>query len=190
MSVLAAAVVIVGLLGLVNLLFTFGVLRRLREHTEILDKLSRRGAAGPPVAALLEAGSTVADFETRAVDGGRVSRDDLVGTTLVGVFSSSCSACAAQLGPFVEYAVAHPGGRDQTLALVVGEEADSRSYVDRLATVARVVREPQDGPMSTALAVRGFPAFALVEGEVVQASGFEVGVLSAALPADVAGKPA
>lgn len=180
MAVLVAAVVVVGLLGLVNLLFSFGVIRRLRVHTEILDSLSQRGPGGEPLAVMLEAGSTIADFDSDTVAGERVSRDDLVGTTLVGVFSPGCSGCEAQLGRFVEYAAAHPGGRGHTLAVVVGEEANSASYVEQLGPVARVVRESPDGPVSKALAVRGFPAFALVDGDRVRVSGVDVGALSSA----------
>jgi hypothetical protein len=181
MAVLIAAVVLVGLLGLVNLVFSFGLIRRLREHTEILDKLSQRGSAGVPVALMLEAGGAVTDFDTRTADGERLSRGDLVGTTLVGVFSPGCSACEAQVGQFVDYASTHPGGRSQALAVVVGEETNSAPYVERLEAAARVVRESWNGPVSTALAVRGFPAFALVDGDLVRVSGSEVGALPAAV---------
>lgn len=187
MPYLVAAVVVVGLLGLVNLLFAFGVVRRLREHTDLLDKLGNR-SGGEAGAVMLEAGSTVEEFDTVTVDGDRVSRADLVasaGTTLVGVFSPGCSACEAQLGEFVEYAAAHPGGRDRTLVVVVGPDAESASYVERLEASARVVREDRDAPggsggsLSKALGVRGFPAFALVDGDQVRASGFQVAGLSA-----------
>jgi hypothetical protein len=178
MAALVAAVVLVGLLGLVNLLFTFGVIRRLREHTELLDQLGRR-SVGAPVAAILEPGRTVADFDTTTVDGDRLT--GLAGTTLVGVFSPGCPACAEQLDHFVAYARTLPGGRSQVLTVVVGTEAESASYVERLEASARVVREPMDGPMSTALAVRGFPAFAVVDGDVVRANGFTVDELPAAI---------
>jgi len=36
MAILSAAIVVVGLLCLADLLLTFGVIRRLREHTEQL----------------------------------------------------------------------------------------------------------------------------------------------------------
>jgi peroxiredoxin len=181
MAFLVAAVVVVGVLGLVNLLFAFGVIRRLREHTELLDKLGNRPAGGDPGPVMLEPGETVADFEATTVEGDRVTRDDLSGSTLVAVFSPGCSACEAQMGKFVEYAAAHPGGRDKTLAVVVGPEAESASYVERLEATARVVREDREGSVSKALGVRGFPSFALVDGNVVRASGFEVAVLSAAV---------
>ncbi|MBO2445910.1 hypothetical protein J4573_02300 [Actinomadura barringtoniae] len=178
MSVFVVAVVIVGLLGLVNLLFSFGVIRRMREHTETLDDLARQGG---PVEVMLGAGEVVADFDARTVDGAQVSRDGFADTTLVGVFSPGCSACEAQLDEFVEHAMAHPGGRRQVLALVVDEEADSGGYVSRLEPVSLVVRERRYGPVYEALAVRGFPAFALVEGGVVLSSGFDLSALSSAV---------
>lgn len=195
MAFLVAAVVVVGVLGLVNLLFAFGVIRRLREHTEILDKLSSRPAGVEPGPVMLAPGETVAEFATTTVDGERVTRDDLTGSpgmTLVAVFSPGCSACEAQMGKFIDYAAAHPGGRDKTLAVVVGPEAESASYVERLEATARVIREDRDAPdgsgaaLSKALAVRGYPSFALIDGHVVRASGFEVSNLSAD-PATVAG---
>ena len=36
MAILGAAIVVMGLLCLIDLLLTFGVIRRLREHTEQL----------------------------------------------------------------------------------------------------------------------------------------------------------
>jgi hypothetical protein len=97
------------------------------------------------------------------------------------VFSPGCSACEAQLDEFVERATAQPGGRRQVLAVVVDEEADSVGYVQRLEPVARVVRETRNGPVYKALAVRGFPAFALIDGNVVRNSGFDLSALSPAV---------
>ena len=69
MSFLVAAVVLVGLLGLANLLFAFGVIRRLREHTELLNRLADTDAA----AVMLPAGRTVEDFAATTLDGVTVS---------------------------------------------------------------------------------------------------------------------
>ena len=50
MPVVTAGLVLVGLLGLVNLLFSVGVVRRLREHTKVLDQLG--GGSGQLVATI------------------------------------------------------------------------------------------------------------------------------------------
>jgi thiol-disulfide isomerase/thioredoxin len=171
---MAALTIAVGLLGLVNLLFLFGVVRRLREQTEILDKLGEQILAGGNKV-MLEAGSTVAAFRAETVDGERVGLDDE--TTLVGVFSPGCSACERQLDAFAGYAAEYPGGRSRTLVVVAGAEADAAPYADRLRQSARVVVEPDGGPVSRALGVSGFPAFALVDGDRVRVSGYEVASL-------------
>src|SRR6266508_4237143 len=73
---LAAAVTVVGALGVVNLIFSLGVIRRLREHTEILDRLAAGGGAqGDSV--MLPPGETVGDFVATTVDGEQLSREEL-----------------------------------------------------------------------------------------------------------------
>jgi thiol-disulfide isomerase/thioredoxin len=172
-----AALVLVGLLCLVNLLFSFGVVRRLREHTKILDRLG--GGTGPLV---LEPGKTVAEFAATTVDGEPVSVRTGDGPLLVGIFALGCEPCATKLPSFVEYAREHPGGRDRVLAVVLGpDEEAATSYVADLIGVARVVRGVEGDPLPTAFGVRGFPAFALVGTDgVVLASGTEIAEVSAA----------
>jgi hypothetical protein len=175
MAYLVAAVVIVGLLGLVNMVFSFGVIRRLREHTEILNEL-RSGATH---ATMLSAGETIAAFEARSIDGEPVSSALLRETTLVGVFSAGCSPCKEQLPRFVERARAHPGGRERVLAVVVSaDDAAAAPYLDDLTGVATIVREADDGPVANAMGVKGFPAVSLIAADgLVLASGLSVAAI-------------
>lgn len=183
MPVLVAAVVVVGLLGLANLLFTFGVVRRLREHTELLSERSggsggevvRRLPAGHEVA--LVAGSEVPAYTTTTVDGEEVSSDGPAAPTLVGVFAPGCSACTEQLSSFLAFARKQPGGRDRVLAVVSGDPDDQPPYVDQLRSVARLVVGQPGGSVTDALQVRGYPAFAVIEDGVVRSSGFQVAAL-------------
>jgi len=179
MAFLAAAVTVVGALGVVNLIFSLGVIRRLREHTEILDRLAAGGGAqGDSV--MLPPGETVGDFVATTVDGEQLSREELADTTLVGFFSPDCEPCKERLPQFVDYAEHHQGGRRQVLAVVVADDEDGAGpVVAELASVARVVREVGAGPVPRAFGVHGFPAFALVEsGGVVRASGYELSALA------------
>jgi thiol-disulfide isomerase/thioredoxin len=171
MAFLAAAVVLVGALSLLNLVFTFGVIRRLREHTEILDRLDP-GAHS----VMLEPGQPVADFSAITVDGQPVSANWTDGGTLVGFFSPTCAPCQTQLPTFVDNAKHHRGGREFVLAVVVGDSDEAAApLVADLGGVARVVREADGGQLSTAFGVRGFPAFALVEPSgQVGASGSDI----------------
>src|SRR6266508_1061488 len=124
MALLVAAVTVVGALGVVNLIFSLGVIRRLREHTEILDRLAAGGGAqGESV--MLRPGETVGDFVATTMDGERVSRGALVGSTLVGFFSPDCAPCEERLPEFVDHAEHHPGGRRQVLAVIVAQDEDT-----------------------------------------------------------------
>ncbi|MFH9009632.1 hypothetical protein ACH4E5_41220 [Streptomyces afghaniensis] len=116
MAALTSAVVLVGILCAVDLLLTIGVIKKLREY----------GPAGPAGApgrgmAPLRPGEELPAFTAVAVDGAPVSRSWLPGGALLAFLSPNCEPCRAKLPELVAYAAAEPGGRDRTLAVVVGE---------------------------------------------------------------------
>ena len=166
MPYLVAAAVLVGLLAVLNLVLTFGVIRRLREHTSLLSARPQQ----PDL--MLPAGEQAGEFAATTTDGDPVSRDLLAGRTLVAHLSTTCRPCQEQLPEFLAVAGGFPGGRRQVLAVISssGEEDETASeYAERLAPVARVVVERGRGPVAAAFGVRGFPSFAVVEdrGRVV-----------------------
>jgi hypothetical protein len=164
-TVLTTVTIAVGLLGVVNLLFSFGVLRRLREHTEILSRLN-----SVPERAMAPAGGRVGEFSVVAVDGTAISPQSLGADTLVGFVSTTCPACVEQLPEFVRFAKDHTG---PVLGVVVGSGDEAVTMARALDGVATVVREPHQGPMAVAFEVKAFPAFGMLEaGGVVRASGF------------------
>lgn len=167
MPYLTAAVVIVGVLCVLNLLLTYGVVRRLREHGDLLVR-------GPATARdlMAGAGSVVGEFTATTVDGDEVVADDLAAGTLVGFFSLGCSGCLRELPRFVDAAAAHPGGRDRVLAVVIAADEDAAEQVGVLSPRARVVVARPDAEIEKAFGVKGYPAFALLDaGRVVKASG-------------------
>lgn len=177
MSVSAVAVGALCVLGVLNLLVSAGIVRRLRELTELVREQVR--GPGAPVAAsgttapMLGAGRTVGPFEANTTDGAAVGRALLSGVTLVGVFSPGCAHCRDRMPSFVELAGARH--RERVLAVVAGGQPDATDvtdYVTALTPVAQVVREATDGAVTAALRVDGFPAFALLDANgVVLASG-------------------
>lgn len=171
MVIVSVAVAIVGVMCLLNLLLTFGVIRRLREHTELLNQrvIDRAAAPGP---IMLEAGRTVGDFSVTTVDGAEVSNADLTGRRLVGFFSPSCSACAENMPAYVAHAQTQAGGRDRVLSVVVGSEAETADMTRQLEKVSTVVRDVEQGPISRAFAVDGYPAYGILDGDTVVASDF------------------
>lgn len=167
MPFLIALVVVVGVLCLLDLLLTLGVIRRLRVHGELLAT-----RIGPRPEPMLPEGEKAQPFSTVTVDGVRLSDTALADPTLLGFFSPGCSACVERLPLFVQRARDFPGGRDHVLAVVVGPENEAADYLRRLRPVARVALEEHGGEVSRAFRVTGFPSFALMDGDArVLASG-------------------
>jgi thiol-disulfide isomerase/thioredoxin len=166
-ATVVVVVVVVGVLCVLNLLLTWGVIRRLREHTELL---AQRPAEFPDIVA--RAGSTVGGFTATTVDGDALIADDLATGTLVGFFSPGCGACVEQLPRFVDAAAAHPGGRNRVLAVVVGAEEDVAGQVAALSPKARVVVAEHGSEIEKAFGVTGYPGYALIgAARVVMVSG-------------------
>lgn len=182
MLYLTAAVILVGATCLTNLILSLGVIRRLREHADILER--QRSGAAEPDSLMLGAGSVVGRYATATTGGETVSRESLAGQTLVGFFSPGCRACEERRSSFIDYAKAVPGGAARVLAVVIGSGADAADLERELAPVARVVIEDHDGAVGTAFGVRAYPAFILVnEDGVVTASSLMIEDLPTPVPA-------
>jgi hypothetical protein len=174
MAVLIGAVVVVGALCLLDLLLTFGVIRRLREHTEMLARMQHGGTdvIGLPAGKAPES-FTATDNEGVAVRGPS-------GLSVVAFFSTTCSVCPKRAPAFTDYAREHLVGRHEVLAVVVGQATQSVPYLADLTEVARVCAEPPDGPIGRAFAVQGYPVFfALDAGGTVLWSGYDPSALPA-----------
>lgn len=181
MSVTWAAIAIVGVIGLLNLLLTMAVIRRLREHT---DLISRSGQQFPEQGDITrQAGARVDDFRVTTVDDRPVTRDGLRDGMLVAFFSPRCPSCEEQKPAFLEYAAGMPGGRDDVVAVVLGSPEEVAGLVSQLQGVAQIVVEANvDGEMSSAFDLRGYPAFCLMgQDGVIAVTGFRVDVLPEAV---------
>ncbi|HEY6313856.1 MAG TPA: hypothetical protein VIY52_24065 [Streptosporangiaceae bacterium] len=177
MLILSAAVIVVGALCLTDLLLSFGIIRRLREHTTLLSGL--RGAEVPVTG--LSAGEVPDSFARVSTDGERLAGP--AGLRMAAFFSSSCSACPERVPAFVDYLQANQIGRAGVLAVVLGPPGEPVPYLDRLAEVAQVCVEPDDSELAAAFKVIGYPAFCLLDADgAVLATGYD----PAALPAPVA----
>ncbi|MGW0480805.1 TlpA family protein disulfide reductase [Nonomuraea sp. NPDC003214] len=150
---------------LLNLLLTFGVIRRLREHTEALAKPARPAVSRPgrPVGEFSSAGLSAASLGERA---------------LVGFFAVGCRPCEESLPKFAALAAGAPTPVVAVVA-TMAELEDSSAYVSALESVATVVIERPDGPIATAFGVSGFPTFALVSRGVVEAVGSDPAAVAA-----------
>ncbi|MCO6007795.1 TlpA family protein disulfide reductase [Actinoallomurus purpureus] len=148
MPYLAAAVVLIGLLCVLNLILTLGLIRRLRGHGAAQPQ-----HAGPPT--VLKPGSRIGDFATTTTEGEPVSHEDLIG--LVGFFSAGCEPCHDLAPRFARLATGLP-----RLAVVTGDDPE---LVTVLSPAARVVVEDYDGVVSCAFQNTWTPALYLIDAE-------------------------
>jgi hypothetical protein len=140
---------------LFNLLLVYGVIRRLRLHTEQIAELVLTAPRSEPI---IDVGSRPDEFSANTVDDVSVTTAQLAGG-LVAFFSPTCGVCEEWIPRFVETASTLPGGRPSVLAVVASARAsDADDLVSRLRDVAMVVVEADKGPLATAFAVRGYPA--------------------------------
>lgn len=159
MAILTAAVVVVGLLCLADLLLTFGVIRRLREHTEQLAGFHAPQDA--PITDLAD-GEAPAPFTAQTLTGAELSGP--AGLRMVAFFSATCSACPERVPPFLDYVRANQIDPDSILAVMINPNGDPVSYQEDVAKAARIAVESHDGEIATAFKVRGFPSFFLLDG--------------------------
>lgn len=177
MAYLTAAVVLVGTIGMFNLLLAFGIIRRLREHTRLLASSPSEGS-GLQVVGI---GSPLGPFVTSTLDGSAISTDDVTGSALVGFFSPDCGPCHAMIPRFVASA-REMSGAERPVAVIVNDgHAVPHDMIESLRPVARVVVEERGGPMTSAFAVHGFPAICRVDDSgVIRAAAMDTGATMAA----------
>ena len=171
MPIVIAAVTIVGVLCVLDLLLTFGVIRRLREHTAMLAENRGHGLPGPPVIGLAQ-GELPGAFAAVTLDGEHV--DASAALRVVAFFSTRCSICPERVPPFLEYLATHHIDRPSVLAVVVGDEGKPAPYLESLAEFAQICLEQEDGEVAKAFKVAGYPAFCLLGGDgTVLVTGYD-----------------
>ncbi|MFE9613066.1 hypothetical protein [Streptomyces sp. NPDC006012] len=153
MIYLIAAVAFAGTLGALNLVLLLGVIRRLREHTDLLAPGATDGRELPVIAVGERVGEATAVTES----GAEISTARLADATVVAFFAPDCRPCREKVPAFAQFARHVPGGRDRVLAVVVDAAGDGSLFADALGEVAQVVVETPDGPLSGAFQVRAFP---------------------------------
>ncbi|MFG1999179.1 TlpA family protein disulfide reductase [Spirillospora sp. NPDC048911] len=159
MSVLVVAVVLVGVLGLANLVLTMAVVRRLGVHSLRLAEL------GPPQSRMVAPGTPLAEFEATTLGGSPVSRASFTGQTVVGVFSTECESCHERVPEFAAYLKG--AAPEKAFALVTGDAERVATFAEQLEPVATVVVESMGGPLGRALQISQFPSFYLIDGDAV-----------------------
>lgn len=166
MPLLIAVVSLLGVLCLLTLVLTLGVIRRLREHTKLMDALYEAVdllGAGPATSlASLDKGELVGDFAATTLDGDPVTRELLPEGAVVAFLSANCAGCRAQLPEIASWAAGQD--RRQVVAVLDSSSGDPEELVTALSPVAQVVVE-DDLAMGNAFGLKVFPTFYQVSGE-------------------------
>ena len=163
MGFVIAAVALVGALCVLDLLLTVAVLRRLREHETVLERLRPEA----DVDALV--GARVPDFTLTTVEGRTLTAAGLRGRRwLLALLSVGC-------GPCREQAPALRDAGDDVVAIVTGEGAPANGLVEDLrGAVAVVTVQAGSGP-GAALGVSVYPTLLAVDEDgVVSAAAHNV----------------
>lgn len=173
MEILVSALIV---LVLANLLLTFGVIRRLREHTQKMADMQSNSFT--PFQSL-EPGTVVPEFATASTTtGGKFSRADLQnGMSIVAFHSVDCRACEMD-APAMTARLQSEVGEDVSAYVVVAVPPESEEGSDKhlneitesLQGSAAVIREPlSTGPVQSAFKINSYPSYVVVdpEGRVV-----------------------
>lgn len=157
MPYVIAAVVVLAVLAAVNLVLTLGIVKRLREHTQMIVGMNDAGRTCKGL------GEEIGAFSATTTDGQTLTHRAFEAKTLVGFFSPTCPPCREKLPRFVAHARTFPGGRDRVLAAVVGDLDGNADMIRALTPVARVVVEKNnEEPLGAAFRVMGFPSVVTV----------------------------
>lgn len=165
MNLLLPAVILVGVVCAVDLLLTLGVVKRLREHSELIA--ANAAGASPSIGA----GEPVGDFSVRDTSDEPLDRDSIPEQTLFAFLSPACEPCKAALPKLVAYGKA-VGDRSRVVAVVSRVEAELLDpFVAALEPFASVVIETSSDALNSAFKVQRYPVKLVVgrdeSGELV-----------------------
>lgn len=163
MYAIVTATVLFGIITLLNLVLTVGLVRKLRAEPVHAAHSSGTGSGGQPGG--LHLGDAAPDLGAFATAGGR---------TLVGIFSTDCGACPDYLPRFRQRAESFDGA---AVAILGGKAPKVDQYRDALGSQVVLVPDAGDGPMASGALTAGFeitvwPSFFLLDEDgTVTAAG-------------------
>lgn len=180
MTYLSAAVVIIGVLCMLNLVITLGLVRRLRSQSGPAGQDGHPAHIGGRRPWHLPLGSPAPDFAATTVTDETISRADLIGRpSVIAFFSVVCPPCRMQLPELRKYAESF--GEGAVLAIVSGPREKAEEFVRELDGVAPVVVEPMQGPTALAFTVSNFPTLYRLDADGrIAASAITVGAIAEA----------
>ncbi|QIS15136.1 redoxin domain-containing protein [Nocardia arthritidis] len=151
-------VVVLSIITALNLLVTYGLVRRIRVHSDLLEEL-----VGATTARALPVGTPIPAFTTHAIDGSRLADTDLRHPAAIALFAVDCPHCRTNLPDFIAYIQGAGYARDHVLAMVTTRDATD-PMVEMLTPTTTLVCEPNsEGAVATAFGIQAYPTFYLTD---------------------------
>ncbi|WP_034260896.1 TlpA family protein disulfide reductase [Actinospica robiniae] len=180
MAILTAAVILLSILVILDLVLSAAVIRRMRVYE------SARNA--PPDRGGLADGAPVPEFATTTADGAEFATASLAGArTLLGFFATSCTHCVAAAPALADRAGRLAAEGVEVVPVLTMDEVGALDGVAEsmradLAKAGTLITEPRPGPVVSAFQIRATPSYVLVgpDGKVLT-SGYTVDECLAAL---------
>jgi hypothetical protein len=169
MAVLAVAVICLAILGIANMMLTFGLVRQMRIAVSDLKRLPH--GLGTPLDASV--GKSFPEFQASTVSGEPLTSNAVsTGTTFAVFASSSCDLCGALAQRMLKQPIGSP-------VVVFVEAADTNGAADSLAAKFTQITDQvavitSGHSLIADLQVDGWPTVMRVVDGVVRASGHNV----------------
>ncbi|MGI5168088.1 TlpA family protein disulfide reductase [Spirillospora sp. CA-253888] len=163
---LIALLTLVGLLAALNLLFTYGLVRRLQEYEQ---RLAALGPAAPGQSPGSPAqGSAVPEFHAVTIDGREVDRATLAkGDGQIAFFDTDCAPCRERMPGFADFTAEL---RSTPIVVVIaGAGAEAARWAARFGDHVLVVVEERP-ELARAFGVDGFPTMLVLRDGTVEAN--------------------
>jgi hypothetical protein len=157
---LTTAVVLLALVVVLHLVFTFGLVARIRELQTQGVPARESGMPKP--------GAVIAPFSVTDTDGDTITEADLDGPVRFGFFSVGCAPCHT-----VSDALMADPPAARFVSVVDGDPTDDETalLVAKLGVLGRVAVIGGDDPALAAFGVIAFPTLLHTHGGVITASG-------------------
>jgi thiol-disulfide isomerase/thioredoxin len=170
-GILAAAVVVVGVLAGADFLLTFAVIRRLAALEQRAGSTAAGSGSSPAI------GYQVRDFRVPLVSGGEFTQADLAGHRVTVMFvSPSCEPCRQAIADLR----AQPGPLPSPLYVLVAADGDDHgaaAIAADLPAEAIVGEVPISGAVTEAFGIEGFPTVVVIDDGQVRANVLRVSSL-------------
>ncbi|MDT7782877.1 MAG: hypothetical protein QOF58_1296 [Pseudonocardiales bacterium] len=164
LTLLTIAVVLLAVVVVVHVLFTYGLVARVRELQERSGPVRDQNLPRP--------GKVIPAFSVADTDGALFTEADLDGPVQVGFFSVGCGPCRS----LTDALLADPPVA-RFVSIVDGDVTDPEAtarLVEKVSGLGRVVVIGTDDPVLSAFDVMAFPTLIYTHGGVVTASGIRL----------------